>query len=83
MEQVIQIIGALLLLSAFVATQFRLLNPQSYPNLILNFVGSLILAILAAEEHQWGFLLLEGVWSLVSLWGLIGKKMGRESAVTH
>jgi hypothetical protein len=84
MDQVIQIVGALLLLSGFAATQFRLLDPQSYPNLILNFFGSLILAILAAIDHQWGFLLLEGVWSLVSLWGLMSKALGREPAVaTH
>lgn len=81
MDQVIQIVGALLLLSGFAATQFRLLDAQSYPNLILNFVGSLILAVLAASDRQWGFLLLEGVWSLVSLWGLITKVIGRESSV--
>jgi len=83
MDQVIQVVGALLLLSGFAATQFRWLDPRSYLNLVLNFSGSLILAILAAEERQWGFLLLEGVWSLVSLSGLIRKVIDREPAVTH
>jgi hypothetical protein len=27
--------------------------------------------VLAAHERQWGFLLLEAVWALVSAWSLI------------
>jgi hypothetical protein len=36
----------------------------------VNFVGSAILAVLALLARQWGFLLLEGVWALVSANGL-------------
>ena len=49
----------------------RMLDPQSYPYLIVNAVGAGILAALAFEERQWGFLLLEGVWTIVSVAGLI------------
>jgi hypothetical protein len=82
-SQVIQIVGALLLLTAFAGTQFGFFSSRTYANLILNFFGSMILAILAALDHQWGFLLLEGVWSLVSLWGLIAKVSGREPVAAH
>ena len=66
-----QIVGALLILSAFAAAQFGAMDPHSRVYLILNLVGSAVLAVLAWEERQWGFLLLETVWAAVSLWGLI------------
>ena len=34
-------------------------------------VGSGILAVLAWIDRQWGFLLLEGVWAVVSLYSLL------------
>ncbi|MBM3924399.1 MAG: hypothetical protein FJ320_00190 [SAR202 cluster bacterium] len=83
MGQVIQIIGALMILAAYTASQARLLNQHTYTYLILNFVGSAVLAVLAAEERQWGFLLLEGVWGAVSLWGLVGRMRGRTGAAAR
>lgn len=70
MDQLIQIAGALLILAAFAAVQFDRMRPDSRVYLALNLVGSLILAVLAWAEAQWGFLLLEGVWAIVSAWGL-------------
>ncbi|MGH3322004.1 MAG: CBU_0592 family membrane protein [Streptosporangiaceae bacterium] len=68
--QVLQIVGALLVLSGFVLAQFRVLDVASYPYLLVNTVGSALLAVLALLGGQWGFLLLEGVWALVSAYGL-------------
>lgn len=70
MDQLIQIVGALLILAAFAAVQFKRMRPESRLYLTLNLVGSIILAVLAWIESQWGFLLLEGVWAVVSAWGL-------------
>jgi hypothetical protein len=76
MDQLLQIAGALLILVAFALAQVGRLTPQSVVYLVLNLIGSAVLAVLAWLEHQWGFLLLEGVWALVSLWGL-GQLMRR------
>ncbi len=48
------------------------------PNLsysAMNFVG---LVVLAVVEVQWGFILLGGVWAIVSLWGVIAVLRGGE-----
>lgn len=70
MDQLIQIVGALLILAGFAAVQFERMRPDSRLYLALNLVGSAILAVLAWVESQWGFLLLETVWAIVSAWGL-------------
>jgi hypothetical protein len=70
MDQVIQIVGALLILVAFAAAQAGAMDQHSRAYLLLNLVGSVTLAVLAWFEQLWGFLLLETVWAAVSLWGL-------------
>lgn len=71
MDQVIQIVGALLILAAFTAVQLERMRPDSRLYLALNLAGSAILAVLAVSAQQWGFVLLEGVWAIVSAWGLL------------
>lgn len=80
MDQVVQVVGALLILAAFVAAQFGVLGTSSRVYLVLNLVGSLTLAVLAWLDRQWGFLLLETVWAMVSLWGLTRGRRRRSPA---
>jgi len=81
--QVVQILGALLILVAYGAAQFGFLDQHSRVYLVLNLVGSAVLAVLAWHEEQWGFLLLEGAWAVVSLWGLIQVVRGQPPAEVH
>jgi hypothetical protein len=77
MDQVVQVVGALLVLSAFAALQLGWTGAYSRVYLLLNLVGAATLAILAVVEEQWGFFLLEGVWTLVSAWSLVRVLQGR------
>ena len=71
MIQVISLIGSITILAAFAAGQFKRLEQTSLQYIVLNLVGSAILTVVAVVERQWGFLLLEGVWALISLWSLV------------
>ena len=71
MDQVVQIVGAVLILVAYTAAQAGILDQRSYGYLLLNLVGSAVLAVIAGLGQQWGFLLLEGVWTVVTLWSLV------------
>lgn len=67
MIQVWQIAGAILILAAFVAAQAGWLDGKSITYLVLNAVGAGVLSVVALVGHDWGFLLLEGVWTMVSI----------------
>lgn len=71
MDQVIQLIAAVAVLGAFCANQWWGLATDSALFLALNAVGTAVLAVLAGRSHDYGFLLLEGVWAVVSAIGLI------------
>jgi hypothetical protein len=67
--QLISIVGALGVLGAFAADQFGWVDPGRLSYALANFVGAGILTAVAVVEGQIGFVLLQGTWSLVSLWG--------------
>jgi hypothetical protein len=82
-HQLIQILGALLILAGFVLAQFRVLDPQSPWYLLVNLVGSAVLTVDAWREAQIGFFLLEFVWAFVSAFGLVQFARGRRPGTAH
>lgn len=70
MRQAISLLGALLILIPFAASQLERLSTDSKTYQALNLAGAAILTTIAVLERQYGFILLEGVWALMSLVGL-------------
>ena len=67
---VFQVLGSVLILLAFILAQMGKVKTTSLSYLLFNAVGAIILGINAFVGSQWGFVLLEGVWSIVALQGL-------------
>lgn len=78
LAQAIQVLAALCVLAGFAGAQSGVLSVRSRLYLALNLVGSTTLAGLAAVDNQYGFLLLEGVWALVSAFALLQMARARE-----
>lgn len=69
--QIIQIAGAILILTAYIAAQRGAWSPQAVPYLVLNLVGAAALTGAALHGQDWGFVLLEAVWTAVSAHSLV------------
>ncbi|HTR77874.1 MAG TPA: hypothetical protein VMH39_07175 [Gemmatimonadaceae bacterium] len=70
MRQLIGLLGALLILIPFGASQLGRMRTTGLSYQLLNLVGSTILTAIAVTSRQYGFILLEGVWAIMSLVGL-------------
>ena len=79
MLKVISVLGALAILGAFAANLFGWIQPSNLWYSGANFLGSAVLTVVAILDQQLGFILLEGTWSLVSLWGIFAALRGRRA----
>mgnify|MGYP000333164774 CR=1 FL=1 len=78
-EQLVSLAGAGLVLAAYAGHQLGLLDRAHPLYHAMNFVGALVLTVIAWRAGQWGFVLLEGAWAALSLPPLLGLR-GRGSA---
>ena len=71
MIQAISILGALAILLAYAVNQFGWTDASNLRYQLANLLGSGILTVVAVIEVQLGFILLEGAWALMSMWGIV------------
>ena len=83
MLQAVSVVGALLILLAFAANQLGRIDTSNLAYQVSNLAGSTILTAVAVIEVQLGFILLEGAWALVSLWGTIRVLRGERPGAAH
>lgn len=65
--QLLSLIGAAMILGAYVGNQRGRLGPEDRLYNLMNFLGAALLAAVAIADRRWGFILLESVWAAVSL----------------
>ena len=68
--QVVSMVGAILILAAFAAQQFQRLAAETKTYQMLNLIGGFCLLVAAIQARMYGFILLEGSWTVVSAWGV-------------
>ncbi|HEU4570046.1 MAG TPA: hypothetical protein VFS07_05685 [Gemmatimonadales bacterium] len=69
--QVVSLVGALLILLPFAASQVGRLPVRSVAYQVLNLAGSALLTWVAVAGRQYGFILLEATWAVMSAVGLV------------
>jgi hypothetical protein len=75
--QVISFIGAVLILTAYMALQLNRLGAQTISFQTLNLFGGIFLCITAVALRQYGFILVEGLWAILSavgLWRVVNRR---------
>jgi len=69
-RQIVSFVGALLILVAYAGHQMGWMSARHPAYNVLNAIGSAILWWIALHPFQIGFIVLEGVWTIISLWAL-------------
>lgn len=69
--------GAMMILFAYVGHQLKRIDSSGALYNVLNAIGSAILAYIALRPFQVGFVVLESVWAVVSVYSFV---RGRSAA---
>jgi hypothetical protein len=70
-RQLASFVGAMLILFAYAGHQMKWMDSRKASYNILNAIGSGILAYIAFHPFQIGFVVLETVWALISIYALL------------
>jgi hypothetical protein len=81
-NQVLSVIGAVMILGAYLAFQRGWLARRHRSFHALNLVGSGLLTIVAVADGRIGFILLEGIWAVISIPGTIKPPQATAPSVT-
>ena len=79
MIQFVSIIGAALILIGYAAHQGGWMGRNSLRYHVINAAGGAILLVVAVQAFQIGFILLEGVWTAISLAAIVRVTRGSNS----
>ncbi len=79
MIQFVSIIGAALILIGYAAHQGGWMGRDSLRYHVINAAGGAILLVVAIQAIQIGFILLEGVWTAISLAAIVRVTRGSNS----
>ncbi len=69
--QAASVFGAILILIAYAGHQAGWMGRDTHSYHLINLVGALILCFVAVRAFQLGFILLESIWSVISLAAII------------
>ena len=69
--QLISLVGAVVILVAYVALQLGWMTGQDRWFNFLNFAGSSLLTWVAVVDWRVGFIVLESAWAVLSLFGML------------
>ena len=68
--QIISVIGAVLILVAYGGLQLHRLQADTISFQLLNLFSGIFLCMTAVALRQYGFILVEGLWAVLSVVGL-------------
>jgi hypothetical protein len=74
--QAMSLLGAFMVLGAYLALQRGWVAGDDRLFNVLNFVGAGMLTWVAVEDRRIGFIILEGAWALLSLPGAVRGRRG-------
>lgn len=71
MTLALEFVGAIILLIPFALSLAGRMSTRSAAYLWLNLIGSILLTWVAWVESQWGFVLVQIVWAIIAVCGLL------------